>query len=412
MYDRYIYNMKRLFIFLLPILASCMQAPSQPGRVKTGCEQTSLYLGQLSGRSIGIVANHTTVIEKKHLVDSLVSLGVKITAIFAPEHGFRGDADAGADIRNDIDPATGIKIVSLYGNKTKPDSADMQGIDLMIYDIQDVGVRFYTYISTLHYILEACAQHQVPLMILDRPDPLGYYIDGPVREPQFTSFVGLDPLPVVYAMTPGELARMINGEHWLQNGMHCDLQVIPCAGYDHDTRYSLPVDPSPNLNSMQAIYLYPSVCFFEGTIMSLGRGTETPFRVIGHPDYPVKSFSFIPHAGKSNQNPLLKDQTCYGIDLRSIPVDSLAQMNVIDLQLLADVYQSMHRDKDFFIPYIDRLAGTASLREQVMTGMTPEQIRKTWQPALEIFRASRQKYLLYPDFKHGNPLPKGLTVNK
>jgi uncharacterized protein YbbC (DUF1343 family) len=393
--------MKHSILFLiifLPLLTSCTGATSQPVSVKTGCEHTSLYLEQLRGKSVGIVANHTTIIGHTHLVDSLVSLGIHIATIFAPEHGFRGDADAGADIRNGVDPKTGIRIVSLYGNKTRPDSADLKGIDLMVYDIQDVGVRFYTYISTLHYILEACAQNDIPLLILDRPDPLGFYIDGPVREPEYTSFVGLDPLPVVYGMTPGELAGMMNGEGWLSKGLHCDLQVIPCSGYDHTTRYVLPVSPSPNLNSMEAVYLYPSVCFFEGTIMSLGRGTEMPFRVVGHPDYPDRSFSFIPRSGKSNQSPLLKDQVCYGIDLRKISVDSLQKKDKIDLQLVMDVYRNMHRGKDFFIPYIDRLAGTGRLKEQIIAGMTPDEIRQSWQPGLRTFAALRRKYLLYPDF--------------
>ena len=204
---------------------------------------------------------------------------LRLTRIFAPEHGFRGDADAGADIRNDVDAKTGIPVVSLYGNKKKPAATDFQGIDIIIYDIQDVGVRFYTYISTLHYLMEACAENNIPLLILDRPDPLGYYVDGPVMENEFRSFVGLHPIPIVYGMTPGELARMINGEGWLKDGEKCNLEVIPCSGYDHNTRYQLPVNPSPNLNCMQAIYLYPSICLFEGTIMSLGRGTSSPFRV-------------------------------------------------------------------------------------------------------------------------------------
>jgi uncharacterized protein YbbC (DUF1343 family) len=393
--------MQKAFVFQIIVflfLTSCTKAPSQPVAVKTGCEQTSGYLGMLKGKSVGIVANHTSVIGYRHLVDSLISLGVKISVIFAPEHGFRGDADAGADIRNDVDAVTGVSVVSLYGNKKKPAAGDLQGIDIMIYDIQDVGVRFYTYISTLHYLMEACAENNIPLLILDRPDPLGYYVDGPILENEFRSFVGMHPIPVVYGMTPGELAGMINGEGWLKDGEKCDLQVIPCSGYDHNTRYQLPVNPSPNLNCMQAVYLYPSICLFEGTIMSLGRGTTSPFRVIGHPDYPEKDFSFIPKEGKSNQDPLLKDQICYGINLQNIPLDSLELINSIKLNWLFEVSRKMNRGKDFFIPYLDRLAGTSKFREQLLQGLTEKQIRQSWQPGLAEFCKKRVAYLLYPDF--------------
>jgi len=386
-----------LCLAIAMFFTSCNTAPSQP-KVLTGCERTELYLEQLDGKSVVLVANHTTIKGKEHLADFLVSQGVKLTGIFAPEHGFRGDADAGADIHNDIDAATGVPVISLYGDKKKPSAADLQGIDLMIYDIQDVGVRFYTYISTLHYLMEACAENHIPLLILDRPNPLGYYIDGPIMENEFKSFVGLHPIPIVYAMTPGELARMINGEGWLKDGVKCNLEVIPCSGYDHNTRYQLPVDPSPNLNNMQAIYLYPSICLFEGTIMSLGRGTTSPFRVVGHPDYPDKDFFFMPKAGKSNQNPLLRDQTCYGISLQNIPQDSLEEITAINLTWLIDVNHKMNRGKDFFIPYIDRLAGTAKLQEQILEGLPEKQIRKSWQQGLDEFSKKRAKYLLYPDF--------------
>ena len=377
--------------------SSCNTAPSQPA-VRTGCERTELYLQKLKDKSVGLVANPTTVMGTEHLADFLVRQGIGLTRIFAPEHGFRGDADAGADIRNGVDSATGVPVVSLYGDKNKPTAVDLQGIDIMIYDIQDVGVRFYTYISTLHYLMEACAENNIPLLILDRPDPLGFYVDGPILENEFRSFVGLHPIPIVYGMTPGELALMINGEGWLKNGEKCNLQVIPCSGYDHNTRYQLPVNPSPNLNCMQAIYLYPSICLFEGTIMSLGRGTTSPFRVIGHPEYPDKNFSFVPKAGKSNQNPLLKDQTCYGIDLQNIPLDSLKQLNYIKLNWLIEVSRKMNRGKDFFIPYINRLAGTAQFREQILQGRTEKQIRQSWQQGLDDFFKKRAGYLLYPDF--------------
>jgi uncharacterized protein YbbC (DUF1343 family) len=364
----------------------------------TGCERTDLYVGGLKGKSVGLVVNHTSIIGKVYLADSLIKLGIRVIKIFSPEHGFRGDADAGAEIVNAIDPGTGVQVISLYGNKTKPAPEDLKGIDIMIYDIQDVGVRFYTYISTLHYVMEACAENHVPLLILDRPDPLGYYIDGPVLEPEYRSFIGLHPIPVVYAMTAGELACMINGEKWLAGGAQCELHVISCLNYDHNAHYRLPVNPSPNLNGMEAIYLYPSICFFEGTMMSLGRGTPSPFRVIGHPDYPDRSFSFIPRAGKSNLEPLLRDKTCYGIDLTSLSTDSLKQLHSINLQWLLDAYKKMDKGSLFFNDYINRLAGTGKLKEQVVAGLTEKQIRQSWQPGLDEFSKKRGKYLLYPDF--------------
>jgi len=347
---------------------------------------------------VGLVANHTTVIGSGHLADSLVALGVNLVRIFSPEHGFRGDADAGAEIQSNIDVRTGLPVISLYGGKNRPSPGDLQGIDIMIYDIQDVGVRFYTYISTLHYVMESCAENHIPLLVFDRPDPLGHYIDGPLLEPEFRSFVGMHPIPVVYGLTPGELASMINGEGWLTGGARCDLKVIPCRYYDHNTRYQLPVSPSPNLNSMESVYLYPSVCFFEGTVMGLGRGTPFPFRVIGHPDYPDRNFSFVPRAGKSNVNPLFRDRECYGLDLRKMQADSLEKLQAIRLQWMLEAYRKMDLGKGFFTDYFDRLAGTAKLREQVVAGFTEQQIRQSWQDGLDEYAAKREQYLLYPDF--------------
>lgn len=387
----------RFSLLCLLFLISCSTS-GQLVPVVTGSGQTGRYIKELQGKSVGLVANHTTMIGKVHLADSLISLGVRLTKIFSPEHGFRGDADAGAEISNTADAKTGVPVISLYGNKTRPTGDDMKGIDILVYDIQDVGVRFYTYISTLYYIMEACAEKNIPLIVLDRPDPLGYYTDGPVLEPEYRSFVGMLPIPVVYGLTCGELARMINGEGWLSQGMQCKLTVIPCLNYDHNTFYPLPVYPSPNLNSQEAVYLYPSICFFEGTIMSLGRGTNFPFRVIGHPDYPEKSFSFTPRAGKSNQNPPLRDQLCYGIDLQTLTTDSLKRMHSINLQWLLETFKKMDRGKDFFTVYIDRLAGTGQLRQQILAGFSEQQIRQSWQAGLARFNEKRRKYLLYPDF--------------
>lgn len=347
-----------------------------------------------------MVANHTTLIGKSHLSDSLLVSGIRLIRIFSPEHGFSGDAGAGAAIDDATDGKTGIPVTSLYGQKTKPTAADLLGIDIVIYDIQDVGVRFYTYISTLHYVMEACAANNIPVLILDRPDPLGFYIDGPVLNPAFQSFVGLHPIPVVYGMTVGELALMINGEGWLANGLKCDLKVIPCSNYNHSTHYDLPVDPSPNLNSQEAIYLYPSLCFFEGTIMSVGRGTAVPFRVVGHPDYPVKAFSFKPALSTAGMKPKYMGETCYGINLQTLNTDELRQMHGLNLQWLIDVYKTMGRGDGFFTDYFDKLAGTGELRKQLIEGWTEQQIRQSWQEDLKKFSMLREKYLLYKDFAH------------
>jgi uncharacterized protein YbbC (DUF1343 family) len=388
-----------IILLFMPLGCACREIHDQKSdSMQTGADQTILYFPLLKGKAIGLVANRTSRIGRTHLVDTMLSSGISLKKIFAPEHGFRGDADAGAEIDNTVDPKTGLPIVSLYGSRTKPDPDDLEGIDIMIYDIQDVGVRFYTYISTLHYIMEACAQNHMPLLVLDRPDPLGHYVDGPVLDPAFKSFVGLHPIPVVYGMTVGELARMINGEGWLDGSLKCDLMVVPCSNYDHNSFYVLPVDPSPNLNSMEAVYLYPSLCFFEGTIMSLGRGTPFPFRVVGHPEYPVKNFSFTPETTSSNKNPVHKDKTCYGIDLRTMDIEQLKKMHAINLQWLINVYRTMGEGESFFTGYIDKLAGTGELKKQIIAGWSEERIKERWQADLTSFMAVRKKYLLYRDF--------------
>jgi uncharacterized protein YbbC (DUF1343 family) len=394
-------NISKMSIILLLsalFLNACRERSVQSEQIKTGCEQTTLYLSLLKGKSVALVANNTSRIGKSHLADSLINSGINLVRIFSPEHGFRGDADAGAALGNITDDRTGVPVISLYGSKTKPTPDDLKGIDIMVYDIQDVGVRFYTYISTLQYVMEACAASNIPVLILDRPDPLGFYIDGPVLDTVYKSFVGLIPIPVVYGMTVGELARMINGEGWLSDNLKCDLKVIPCSNYDHNTCYNLPVNPSPNLNSMEAVYLYPSVCFFEGTIMSLGRGTAFPFRVVGHPDYPMKSFSFTPLANTANQSPKYMNKTCYGINLQPMDIVSLRQMHELNLQWLIDLYKTMDRGDAFFTDYINKLAGTGELRKQILAGYTEDQIRQSWQDDLEKFRVLRKKYLMYKDF--------------
>jgi uncharacterized protein YbbC (DUF1343 family) len=381
---------------------SCVSAPApiKSAAVKPGCEQTSLYIPQLQGKSVAMVANHTSLIGESHLADSLIRSGINLIKIFSPEHGFRSEAGAGDVINNGRDTQTGLPIISLYGSGKKPTPGDLKGVDIVLYDIQDVGVRFYTFISTLHYVMEACAENNIPLLILDRPNPLGFYIDGPLRDPCCKSFVGMHPIPVVYGMTVGELAQMINGEGWLAGEVTCNLQVIPCKDYDHNVFYNLSVNPSPNLNSMEAVYLYPSLCFFEGTMMSLGRGTPYPFRVVGHPDYPDKTFSFMPQSTSINQHPVLMDQTCYGIDLRPMTCEQLMEMHSLNLRWLLDVYKTMGRGDEFFNAYFDKLAGTDKLRKQITEGWSESQIRESWQPGLREFREKRTKYLLYKDFSN------------
>jgi uncharacterized protein YbbC (DUF1343 family) len=363
-----------------------VQDAKQETRIETAAERTDLYFPLLKGKRCAVTTNHTGVIGPAGLVDSLIRSGIAVKKIFSPEHGYRGKVSDGESIDNTADATTGIPVVSLYGSKKK----------LVIYDIQDVGVRCYTYISTLHYVMEACAESHVPLIVLDRPNPLGFYIDGPLLDTAFRSFVGMHPIPLVYGLTVGELAFMINGEGWLGKGLRCDLNVIPCAHYTHRSRYQLPVDPSPNLQNMEAVYFYPSIALFEGTIMNVGRGTPFSYQVFGHPEYPDHEFSYTPRASSGNISPKHMDQLCYGSDLRNIPLDSLRNADRIDLSWLINAYKTMKR-RDFFIPFIDKLAGTSALRKQIESGQTEEQIREGWEPELEKYLQMRKKYLLYSD---------------
>ena len=362
--------------------------------LKTGAEQTNKYLHLLKGKNVALVVNQTSVINKTHLVDSLLSSGVKIKAIYAPEHGFRGDADAGAHINNASDAKTGLPILSLYGKNKKPTPEQLAGIDAVVFDIQDVGARFYTYISTMHYVMEACAENNKPLIILDRPNPNGYYVDGPVLDMQYTSFVGMHPIPVVHGLTVGELAQMINGQKWLTGGKTCAITVIPITNYTHKTRYSLPVKPSPNLPNDLAIQVYPTICLFEGTNVSVGRGTPTPFQVLGSPFYKKKAFSFTPVSTAGATNPMHKDQVCYGYKLTETSVNGK-----FSLSFLLDFYQNSEQQEKFFNKFFTSLAGSPALQEQIKAGKTEEQIRASWEPALSQYKQMRKKYLLYPDFE-------------
>lgn len=373
--------------------------PSQSnGLILPGAYSTNEYLPLLNGKKAGIVANNTSLINHTHLVDTLIALKVDIIKIFGPEHGFRGDAPDGKLINTSKDAKTGLEVISLYGNHKKPTKADLQNLDILVFDIQDVGTRFYTYISTLVYVMEACAENHVPLIVLDRPNPNGYYVDGPVLEPEYKSFVGINPVPIVYGMTIGEYAKMVNGEKWLSGGIQCNLNIIKCNNYKHNSRYRLPIRPSPNLQDMKAIYLYPSLCLFEGTVVSVGRGTEMPFRIYGHPKLTTGSYSFKPKPIKGvSEDPPLNGQICYGKDISKV-ADAIKNKGKLELGPIIETYKTLNSQTEFFNNYFDKLAGNSSLREQIKEGIPESEIRKSWQPGIDVFKKIRKKYLLYPDF--------------
>jgi len=360
-----------------------------------GAYQIELFKSIIKDKSIAVVANQTSMVGQVHLVDTLLSMGISIKTIFAPEHGFRNLADAGETIENSKDTATGITLISLYGSHLKPTAEDLEGVDVVIFDIQDVGARFYTYLSTLHYIMEACASRHIKCLVLDRPNPNGYYVDGNILDTAYSSFVGMDPVPVVHGMTVGEYAKMINGEGWLKNGLKCDLTVIRCANYTHRTPYELPVKPSPNLPNQNSVYLYPSLCFFEGTTISLGRGTLFPFQVFGSPDLPDRGFSFVPQSVPGAKNPPLLGIKCFGTDLRNAIKNKIVPNPEINLEWLISAYRDFPAKNKFFNSYFDVLAGGPRLREQIQKGMSASEIRNTWKEGLRKFAKIREKYLLY-----------------
>jgi uncharacterized protein YbbC (DUF1343 family) len=391
--------MNKLFLVVLLIKISIPTVAVAQAPLLTGADRTGHYVSYLKNKRVGMLVNQTSVIGKNHVssIDSLLKLGVRITKIFGPEHGFRGNASNGATVNDSVDPQTGIPVVSLYGKHYKPTPADLQGIDLLIFDIQDVGTRFYTYLSTLHYAMEACAENHVELMILDRPNPNGFYVDGPMLDTTYRSFVGLDLLPIVHGLTIAEYAQMINGQGWLKKHVQCKLKIVKMSGYNHKLPYTLPVSPSPNLNTAQSILLYPSICLFEGTTLSLGRGTQFPFQVLGHPLLKGQySFSFTPVSipGMS-EDPPQKDKVCYGIDLRNYNTDTIRNSRKINILWLIDLYKVFPDKAHFFNAYFSKLAGTDQLRKQIEAGKSEQEIRKSWEPALGRYKAMRQKYLLY-----------------
>lgn len=386
-------------------LAFTLLAYVASAQIRTGAEQTEKYIPYLEGKSVAIMANQTSVIGNTHLVDSLLSRGVKIVRIFGPEHGFRGKASAGVHVKDERDPDTGIPIVSLYGARNKPTPQDLADVDVVIYDLQDVGCRFYTNINALARLMEACFENNKELMILDRPNPNGYLIDGPVLDMKYKSGIGMFPIPMAHGLTVGEFAQMANGEGWLADGVKCRIRIIPVANYAHNMPYTLPVNPSPNLNTQQAVLLYPSTCMFEGTYLNHGRGTYFPFTVLGSPELKGKfDFSFTPVGIKGMaETPIFMNQVCYGIDLRDYDVSRLRESGKINLQWIMELYKAHPHKEKFFdsslsnqMGTIEKLIGSGKFRQQIIDGVSEDEIRASWEPGLSEYKVMRKKYLLYP----------------
>lgn len=393
-------KLSALFLFL-SILSISFAQPA----IKTGAEQTEKYLQLLKDKRVAIMANQTSIIGSSHLVDSLSKLGVTIVKVFGPEHGFRGNASAGVQVADESDPVTGIPVISLYGKKNKPSKDDMADVDILIYDLQDVGVRFYTNINALARLMEACAENGKEMLLLDRPNPNGYLIDGPVLDMKYKSGIGMFPIPMAHGLTVGEFALMANGEGWLKDKLKCKITIIPMANYNHDMPYTLPVKPSPNLNTQQAILLYPSTCMFEGVYLNHGRGTYFPFTVLGSPELKgLYSFSYTPTGIKGMaETPLFMDQVCYGIDLRNYDVNQLRKTRQINLQWIMELYKAHPHKEKFFdsrlsnqMGTIEKLIGSGEFRQQIIDGKSEKEIRASWEPGLSQYKEMRKKYLLYP----------------
>lgn len=410
--------MKKITLFFTAVCAlfsliACAQAPQSKQRnaktrsaaFKTGAEQTNIYLPLLKGKRIAILANQTSVIGKETTVDSLLKLGVNIVKIFGPEHGFRGNASAGVHVDDEIDAKTGIKTISLYGKHNTPTKEELADVDVVIFDIQDVGVRFYTYINSLQHLMEACAVNNKEVMIFDRPNPNGFYVDGPILDPKYKSGIGLQPIPIVHGLTVGEYAQMLNGEGWLKDKVKCKITIIKNANYTHDMPYILPVKPSPNLNTAQSILLYPSTCLFEGIYLNHGRGTQFPFTVLGAPYMKgIYNFSFIPTGIKGMaETPLFMNQECYGLDLRNYDTTIFRKTKQINISWIIELYKSSPQKENFFnsklsnqMGTIEKLIGVGDFRQQIIDGKTEKEIRASWEPGLNLYKEMRKKYLLYP----------------
>ncbi len=389
------FRFRRFLLVCVALIFSVSVLRAQ--EILPGVYQLDQYLPLLQGKRVALVANHTSRINNTHLLDTLLSLKVNIKKIMSPEHGFRGTEDAGAKIKSGKDKKTGIPIISLYGAHQKPKPADLADVDIVVYDMQDVGVRFYTYVSTMRLVMEACAELKKPYLILDRPNPNGFYVDGPMRDDNCKSFVGLDPVPVVYGLTIAEYALMANDQGWLKGGLKCNLSYVLCKNYSHSSTYDLPVKPSPNLPTMRSIYLYPSVCFFEGTIVSVGRGTDEPFTVIGYPGHKVGDYEFTPRSIKgASKTPPYEGQLCNGYDLTYLSEHILKEKK-LDLSWVIRMYKESEKKETFFNSYFKNLAGTDQLEKQIREGQSEAEIRLSWEPALSEFKEKRKKYLLYAE---------------
>ena len=398
--------MQKFFSFLIIFIFLCFEGKSQFNSNKNiidaedaivGASRLELYLPLLEGKNIGIIANQTSIFNGVHLIDTLISRNISIKKIFTPEHGFRGSADEGALINNSIDEKTQLPIISLYGKNKKPNSEQLNDIDVLLFDLQDVGTRFYTYISTMTYVMEAAAENKIQVIVLDRPNPNGFYIDGPILEKENSSFVGLHQVPVVYGLTIGEYAQMVNGEYWLKDSLQCDLSIIPLGNYDRNKIYKFSVKPSPNLPNWESVYLYPSLCFFEGTTVSVGRGTESPFQVYGHPMI-ESDYSFTPKQAEGRNKPLHCDTECFGENLMQYAIDYNENENRLNLAWLIKAYEQLKNQGSFFNNFFVKLSGTKELQQQIENGLSEEEIRESWKEGIEEYKKIRSKYLLYEDF--------------
>jgi uncharacterized protein YbbC (DUF1343 family) len=392
-----------LLMFTLPLVAAHGQnhVPAYDEDVQAGAMQITVWTAMLQGKKVALVGNQTSLVGQVHLLDTMLSLGISVTRVFALEHGFRGTADAGAVIKDGKDSKTGIAVVSLYGSSKKPTAEQLKGVDVVVFDLQDVGARFYTYISSMHYIMEACAENKVPFVVFDRPNPNGHYVDGPVLDMRYKSFIGMHPVPVVHGLTIGEYAQMINGEGWLAGGVKAPLQVVPCTGYTHKSFFRVPVKPSPNLPNMASIYLYPTLCLFEGTAMSVGRGTDLPFQFIGAPGFTAGNAERTPQSTTGATKPKYMGQSCKGYNLQAFGEETMPHLGQLYIYWLVGAYRDYPRKDEFFKSEgsFNHLAGNSTLKELIIAGKTAEEIAQTWKDEVDAFKLIRKKYLLYPDFE-------------
>ena len=389
------------FLIISILVGACtgiQEKKKTPQKITVGAERPEIYLPLLEGKKVGLVVNQSSMVDSVHLINYLVSKGVDVKGIYAPEHGYKGNVERGKHVDGEIDAETGIPVYSLYGKNHKPSPEILKDIDVMVFDMQDVGVRFFTYIYTMTRVMEASAENGIQVIVLDRPNPIGYYVDGPMLKPGFESGIGLFPIPVIHGLTVGEFAMMVNGEHWLKDGIQCDLEVIKVENYTHETKYQLPVFPSPNLAEMKSIYLYPSICLFEGADVNEGRGTYKPFQQFGAPYYTPQDFSYVPKSiPVLALHPKFEGETCYGYDLSGMTMNQLQDIKQLEIKYVIDFYNKCDDKENFFTSFFDKLAGTDQLRKQIIEGQSEAQIRASWQNDLDEFKLMRKNYLLYAE---------------